>query len=39
MSRSLNRMTLIGNLGIEPDVRTTPSGTPVGRLSVATTVT
>ena len=39
MSRSLNRMTLIGNLGIEPDVRTTPNGTQVGRLSIATTET
>ena len=36
MARSLNKVTLIGNTGSDPDVRTTPSGTRVGKLSLAT---
>ncbi len=36
MARSLNKATLIGNVGGDPDVRTTPSGTRVGKLSLAT---
>ena len=34
---SLNRVTLIGNLGRDPEVRYTTGGTPVANLSVATT--
>ena len=37
MSRSLNRVTLIGNVGGEPEIRTTPSGGRVANFSVATT--
>lgn len=33
----INRVTLIGNLGRDPEVRTTGSGTNVANLSVATT--
>jgi single-strand DNA-binding protein len=33
---SLNKMTLIGNLGTEPDLRSLPNGTPTATLSVAT---
>lgn len=36
MSRSLNKALLIGNLGSDPDVRTTPEGTMVAGFSVAT---
>lgn len=36
MARSLNKATLIGNVGGDPDVRTTASGTPVAKLSLAT---
>lgn len=36
MSRSLNKATLIGNLGSDPEIRSTPSGTRVATLSVAT---
>jgi single-strand DNA-binding protein len=34
--RSLNRVTLIGNLGKDPEVKYTPSGTPVAKLALAT---
>lgn len=34
--RSLNRLTLIGNVGAEPEMRTTSSGTKLTRLSLAT---
>ena len=37
MSRSLNKVMLIGNVGNDPDVRTTSSGTPVAKMSLATT--
>lgn len=33
---SVNRVTLIGNLGKDPEVRTTPSGRVVGRFPLAT---
>ncbi len=36
MSRSLNKVMLIGNLGADPEVRSTASGTRVATLSVAT---
>ncbi len=39
MARSLNKATLIGNVGGDPDVRTTPSGTRVAKLSLATSRT
>lgn len=34
---SLNRATLIGNVGKAPDVRTLPNGTKVAQFSLATT--
>ena len=39
MSRSLNKVTLIGNVGSDPDIRMTPSGTKVAKFSVATNET
>lgn len=36
MARSLNKATLIGNVGADPEVRTTGSGTRVAQFSVAT---
>ncbi|HET7041545.1 MAG TPA: single-stranded DNA-binding protein [Gemmatimonadales bacterium] len=36
MSRSLNKVTLIGNLGSDPEVRSTSNGSKVATLSVAT---
>lgn len=36
MSRSLNKAMIIGNLGADPEIRTTGSGTRVANLSVAT---
>jgi single-strand DNA-binding protein len=36
MSRSLNKVMLIGNLGSDPEIRSTPSGTKVGKVSLAT---
>ncbi len=36
MSRSLNKATIIGNLGADPEVRSTNSGTRVATLSLAT---
>jgi single-strand DNA-binding protein len=36
MSRTVNRVTLLGNAGSEPDVRDTGSGTRVAHLSLAT---
>lgn len=36
MARGLNKVMLIGNLGNDPEMRTTASGTAVANLSVAT---
>lgn len=36
MARGVNKLTLIGNVGRDPDVRTTKGGTPVANFSVAT---
>lgn len=36
MSRSLNKAMIIGNLGADPEIRSTSSGTAVATLSVAT---
>lgn len=37
MARSLNRVTLIGNLGADPELRSTPQGTSVATMRIATT--
>lgn len=39
MAGSLNKVTLIGNLGADPDARALPSGSKVVNLSIATTDT
>ena len=36
MAKSVNKVILVGNVGQDPEVRYTPSGVPVGRLSLAT---
>lgn len=36
MAQSINKVTLIGNLGKDPELRYTPTGKPVASLSVAT---
>ena len=36
MSRSLNKVTLIGNLGADPEIRTTTTGSKVASFSLAT---
>src|SRR4051812_18467346 len=36
VSRSLNKVTLIGNLGADPEVRSTTNGSRVATLSIAT---
>jgi single-strand DNA-binding protein len=36
MSRSLNKVMLIGNAGSEPEIRMTPSGSKVAKASLAT---
>jgi single-strand DNA-binding protein len=36
MGKSLNKVTLIGNLGADPEVRTTPNGSRVAQFSLAT---
>lgn len=33
---TLNQVTLVGNLGVDPEIRTTNSGTQIGSLRVAT---
>ena len=37
MARGVNKVILIGNLGQDPEVRFTPSGTAVANISLATT--
>ncbi|MDE3127239.1 MAG: single-stranded DNA-binding protein, partial [Gemmatimonadota bacterium] len=39
MSRSLNKVTLIGNLGSDPEVRSTTGGNRVATFSLATSRT
>ena len=39
MSRSLNKVTLIGNLGQDPEIRTVANGGKVATFSLATTTT
>src|ERR1700689_807156 len=34
--KSLNRVQLIGNLGKDPEIKYTPQGTPVAKLTIAT---
>lgn len=36
MSKGINKVILIGNLGADPDMRSMPSGDPVANLSLAT---
>jgi len=36
MAKSVNKVILIGNLGKDPEVKYTPSGTPVAKLALAT---
>lgn len=36
MSRSLNKVMLIGNVGADPDMRSTPSGMRMAKVSLAT---
>ena len=37
MSRSVNKIILVGNTGRDPDVQTTAGGTKVAHVSLATT--
>ena len=39
MSASLNRVSLIGNLGRDPEVRYAPTGTAFANVSLATSET
>ena len=39
MSRGLNKVMLIGNLGQDPDIRYMPNGNAVANISIATTET
>ncbi|HZU33501.1 MAG TPA: single-stranded DNA-binding protein, partial [Candidatus Angelobacter sp.] len=36
MAKSVNKVILVGNLGKDPEVKYTPSGTPVAKFSLAT---
>jgi single-strand DNA-binding protein len=36
MGKSVNKVILVGNLGKDPEVKYTPSGTPVAKFSLAT---
>jgi len=36
MSKSVNKVILVGNVGQDPEVKYTPSGAPVARISLAT---
>jgi single-strand DNA-binding protein len=36
MSRSINKIILVGNVGRDPDIQTTAAGTKVAHLSLAT---
>lgn len=36
MARSLNKVMLIGNVGAEPEIKTTPGGTKLAKVSLAT---
>ena len=36
MSRGLNKVLLIGNLGADPEIKYTPSGTAIANLRLAT---
>ena len=36
MAKSVNKVILIGNLGKDPDVKVTPSGTTVANFTLAT---
>lgn len=37
MNRSINRVTLLGNVGKDPDIRTTIGGKMVANMAIATT--
>ncbi len=37
MAKSVNKVTLLGNLGKDPEMKSTPSGFNVARFSIATT--
>lgn len=39
MSRSLNKVQLIGNVGKDPEIRSTQDGKPIANLSIATSDT
>ena len=39
MSGSVNRVTLLGNLGADPEIRRTQSGNPIANLRIATSET
>lgn len=36
MSKSVNKVILVGNVGKDPDIKYTPSGVPVAKVSLAT---
>jgi single-strand DNA-binding protein len=36
MAKSVNKVILVGNLGKDPEIKYTPSGTPVAKFSLAT---